>query len=351
MAFRLNSHVEQVASHLKQQLKQGRWQGEMPGAMKLEQEVDASHTIIDRALRLLEKEGVLIAQGPGRRRRIATKRPQATKLRVRILLYDVCNDDMVRLLNLLHQAGHDVDFAEKTMAQLGMDLTRITRYVRTQDADAWVIIAGSQELLQWFADQPTPAFALYGRIKDAKLACAGPRKLGAAGELLEKLIELGHQRIVSIVREERRKPSPSGMEQFFLRTLEDHGIATGPYHLPDWGDSPEELQRLLDALFEHTPPTALLIDEPSIMIAAKDHLASRGIIAPRDVSIACYDSDQVLDWCRPSITRIVWDSEKVRRCVVRWANQVAKGNDPRRMTLIDSELDLGGTIGAARDVS
>ncbi len=345
MAFRVSSHVEQVAAHLREMLLQGRWQDEMPGALKLEQEIGASHTIIDRALRLLEIEGILLAQGPGRKRRIAAKRPQATKLRVRILLYDVCNDDMVRLLNLLHQAGHDVDFAEKTMAQLGMDLKRITRYVRTQEADAWVIIAGSQELLQWFSAQPTPAFALYGRIKDARLASAGPRKLGAAGELLERLIALGHQRIVSIVREERRQPSPSGMEQFFLKTLEQHGIKTGAYHLPDWGDSPDELQRLLDSLFEHTPPTALLIDEPAIMIAAKDHLASRGIIAPKDVSIACYDGDQVLDWCRPAITRIVWDSEKVRRCVVRWANQVAKGNNPRRMTLIDSVLDPGGTIG------
>ena len=71
---RLSSHVEQVAQHLRTELLKGRWSGQMPGALKLEQEVGASHTIIDRALRLLEKDGWLENLGPGRRRRL-TRRP------------------------------------------------------------------------------------------------------------------------------------------------------------------------------------------------------------------------------------------------------------------------------------
>lgn len=78
--------------------------------------------------------------------------------------------------------------------------------------------------------------------------------MGAYAEVVERLVNLGHRRIVNLVREERRKPTPGFLDRFFLEQLRNHGIQTGPYHLPDWEDTPEGLQHLLDSLFQHTPP-------------------------------------------------------------------------------------------------
>jgi DNA-binding LacI/PurR family transcriptional regulator len=163
--------------------------------------------------------------------------------------------------------------------------------------------------------------------------------------VVERLVELGHRRIVSVVREERRKPAPGMLERFFLDQLRKHGIQTGPYHLPDWIDSPAGLRSLLDSLFQHTPPTALLLDEPALFIAARNHLANRGIHAPRDVSLVCCDSNPVFDWCIPAITHIAWDPRPVIRCVVHWAANVSRGKDDRKKTLTRSQLVPGGTIG------
>jgi hypothetical protein len=64
-----------------------------------------------------------------------------------------------------------------------------------------------------------------------------------------------------LARGVRRKPRPGSFEQAFLDELEALGIPTGDYNLPDWSESPEGFHQLLAALFRHTPPTALILQE------------------------------------------------------------------------------------------
>ena len=86
------------------------------------------------------------------------------------------------------------------------------------------------------------------------------------------------------------------------------GIATGPYHFPDWEDSATGLPHLLDNLFRLTPPSALIINEPFVFHAVKDHLARQGILAPDRVSLVCSDPDPSFLWLRPAVSRVRWDS-------------------------------------------
>ena len=46
--------------------------------------------------------------------------------------------------------------------------------------DAWVIIAGSREVLEWFVEQQIPAFALFGRRDGLPIAGVGPDLEGMA---------------------------------------------------------------------------------------------------------------------------------------------------------------------------
>ncbi len=304
-------------------------------------------------MRTLSREGLLVSQGPGRRRKIVlsgdVKRTSA--FRVKVLSYEKSDREshylFNDLINQLQEAGHDVSFASKTLHDLGMDAKRIARYVKKTDTDAWVVVAGSSEVLKWFAEQSVPAFALFGRLTQTPLASVGPSKEGARRELIDKFYDLGHRRIVMLVREERRKPNPGLAEKRFLEQLEEKGIEASEYNLPDWGDDPEDLCRIMDSLFQHTPPTAMIIDEPALLVAVLQHLGRLGIAVPQQVSLACTDRSPAFSWCIPNITHITWNPNSLIRRVTKWADNVSHGKEDRRKTLSNAQLVIGGTLGPA----
>jgi DNA-binding LacI/PurR family transcriptional regulator len=150
-----------------------------------------------------------------------------------------------------------------------------------------------------------------------------------------------------LAREERRKPHLSRPEQVFIDQLEAAGITTGDYNLPDWEESREGLRRLVDELFRFSPPTAMMFQEAQLYMAVKSHLADRGIISPRNISLIVADDDPCFAWCHPIPSQIRWDYRQVVRRIVRWARNAAAGKDDRQKTGIDSEFVEGGTIGPA----
>jgi DNA-binding GntR family transcriptional regulator len=120
MSLQLFSHAEQVATHLRAELLRGRWITALPGTQKLGKELGVNHNTVEAALRLLEEEGLLVAQGHGRRRKIVLPKGavKARSLRVKILLYD--GDDAglphsVELLARLQEAGFAADYATKSL--------------------------------------------------------------------------------------------------------------------------------------------------------------------------------------------------------------------------------------------
>ena len=226
-----------------------------------------------------------------------------------------------------------------------MDVERVARYVKRNPADAWVVSAASREVLEWFASQPTPAIAMYGRSAAVPIAAACTIMIPSMTEAVRRLVELGHKRIVMIAREERRKPRLSRLEQAFIDELEAAGIKTGDYNLPDWEESPEGLGRLLDGLFRISPPTALIFQEAPLFVASLCHLASRGILTPRDVSLVVADHDASFAWSDPIPSHIEWDYRPVVRRVVRWTKNIAQGKEDRRQSGTESKFVEGGTIG------
>lgn len=341
--------VGQVAAHLREELSRGRWTGKMPGRDHLAAELGVSPRSVQGALEMLEKEGLLEKQGVGRQRRILQEvHTPAAGLRVMVLLYEKAGRQIDYLVDLRHQleeTGHRAAFADKSLQDLGMNPERVARFVKQTPADAWVIVSASREVLEWFAGQPVPAFALFGRLVSTSLAGAGPKKSAAVADAVRRLVELGHRRIVMLCREERRKPQPGFVERVFLRELEGHGILTGKYNLPDWGNTIEEFHTGLDSLFRISPPTALLCSYTALFVAAERHLAQRGIVAPRNVSLICMDPDPAFDWCEPSVAHISWDSARVVRRVMRWVGNVARGRDDRRNAPTAARFVEGGTVG------
>lgn len=347
--LRLRTHTEQVAEHLLQQLKQGRWRDRMPGVLRLERNLGVNRNTLEAALRLLEQDGWLVPQGTGKSRKIVVPESEASgSLRLGMLLYersDLGRGYMIDLLHRLEDAGHSVIPAAPTLLDLRMKIDRVARLVEEQEADAWVITAGSREILEWFTGQTVPALALFGRRRGLPIAAAGPEKPPAMKALTRRLIELGHRRISLLARRERRLPMPGETEQVFLDELTAGGVPSGSYNLPDWAETVPGFHRCLDSLLKATPPTAIIVDEAPFFTAAMQHLARRGIRVPEDVSLVCCDADPHFEWCDPTVSHIRWDPKPVVKRIVRWADRISRGKTDLRQSMTRAEFVEGGTVG------
>lgn len=350
-SFRSISLVEQVAAHIRQEILQGTLGAVSPGVHRVAAEMGVHHTTAEDALKMLEREGLLVSQGAGRPRLIQIPKHFAPpSMRIGIFPYEQTDRTLHFLLDMQHklqEAGHTAGFAGKTLLDLGMDAKRVARFAKDVEVDARVIVAGSRDVLEWFSNQATPAFALFGRRHNVPIASIGPDKLPALRHAVDRLVGLGHRRIVMLLREEHRKPKPGFVAQALLDAMESHGLQTGPYNLPDWENNPVDLRRCLDSLFRITPPSALIVDEAFLFNMTLQHLARHGILAPEHVSLICADPDPTFDWLSPSIAHIHWDSRLLVRRIVSWANDVARGKEDRRHSVIKAEFVEGGTIGRA----
>ncbi len=349
--LRILSASEQVAEHLREQISRQIHSGTMPGGERLARELGVGRMTIEAALAQLEEEGLLVAQGVGRRRKIVPPNKLSTPgLRIGILLYAPEDSKIYYNVDLQHRllnAGHIAGFAPNTLVELGMNTSRIARLVEKTPADAWVVSSGSREVLEWFANHHLPTFAFAGRRRGVRIASIGPDKESAVRVMVQRLVALGHRRIVMISPAVLRKPEPARIPRVFLDALESHGIQHGAYNLPGWDENAEGLQELLARLFQHTPPTALFIVEAATFISVQQHLAQRGILAPRDVSLICDDPDPIFAWCRPTVAHIHWDASPIARRAVRWAANVARGKTDLRCSFTKAEFVEGGTMGPA----
>ena len=347
------STVSQLAAYLRGELAQGRWRGRMPGVIRLAGELGAARNTVEAALRELEREGLLVPQGLGRGRLIDLQGGNQTSgLRVAILPGDAADRGLNYLIELQHElevAGHHAFCTSESMEDIGMNVERITRIVKKTEADVWIVLAGSRGLLEWFAAQENPCFALFGRRRGIPLAGVGPDKQPPLATCTRMLAGLGHRRIVLLTRARRRLPVPGELENTFLDELAACGIHAGPYHLPDWEETADGLHARLDELFRVTPPTALILDEVPFFFAAQQFLVNRGLRVPQDVSLVCNDASPDFDWLLPKVAHIRWESKPLVRRIVRWAGNMSRGKQDKRQTLTPAEFVTGGTIGPAKE--
>lgn len=353
--FRYLSAVEQLAGHLRGEIIRGDFDGELPGVGRLAEDLRCSPRTIIGALGELEREGILEKQGIGRRSRIT--RPEGTKglsLRTAILLYKretLSDPTVIELLGRLLAAGHQAFYTSKSLYDLKMDPERIGRHVKSVKADAWIIVSGSRAVLSWFAEQSIPAFALFGVRAGLPIAGVGPDLVNADRAVVQRLVELRHQRIVSLSNLAREDRTPTRVEQAFLDELAQHGRPTShSYNLPKWESGAAGFRRCLDSLFTVTPPTALVAEVAHYFIAAHQYCLERGMRVPEDISLVCREPIPSREFCVPETSHVYWDYRKLLNRIIDWADNVVLGKDDRRQTHIKAEFIEGGTIGPASSV-
>jgi DNA-binding LacI/PurR family transcriptional regulator len=345
--------ADQVAEHLRGEIQRGRWNDALPGKHQLAAELGVNNKTVEAALRQLEKSGLLLSQGSGRSRRVnARHRSVSRALRIALLLNDHAIDEKMKLLievkHALNTAGHTLVTPPKSMTSLRFDPRQVATLVRKTKADAWIIVAGSRGVLEWFAEQSVPAFALFGNRAGIHIPSVSPNKPPAIAEATRHIISLGHRRIVLLARKAVRLPQPSAGLAAFLHTMREQGCQIGEFNLPDWEETNAGFHECLRSLFRSTPPSALIVDEVTYFVGTMQFLLLHGLRVPTDVSLISTDDDVALSHCDPPVACLSWDMRPVIRRIVNWASNVSRGKADFTQTLTPARFTPGGTVGRCK---
>lgn len=350
--------AEQTAVHLREGIRSGRWEGRLPGVLALATECDVSPATMRAAIRLLEQEGWIRGEGVGRARTVGQPGDDAAgtrrSLRVMVLPGMRLRDEdaaFQQLLSLLQHdleaAGHVCRFSAKSQEDLHFDLERIKKHATKNQADAWVVVGSTRKILSWFAEQNVPALAFGGSYRGLPMASTGMDTLPAYEAAIQRLIQLGHQRIVLLWPQARLASDESAHVTLLGQALATVGIEITQYHAPQWDGTTEGLFNLLDNAFRFTPPTAIIATYGNWMAGVLSFLAIRGLRAPQDISLVCLNEDTWFDWKTPKIACLRGDHTRIVRRIVRWVNAAARGRADRKYIGFPQHFFEGGTIGPA----
>jgi DNA-binding LacI/PurR family transcriptional regulator len=348
--IQIKTAVQQTSDALKVAINAGELKGSMPGATRLAKTLGVNHKTVESALRNLELEGLIINKGARQGRLVNTNNLRLVNSGIRIAIFlldqsDMADKMMIQIMHRLEESGHYPFYVHKSMLDLQMNKRSIARIVNNTEADAWITLAAPKEILEWFSKQEIPTFAIFGnRLEQVNIAGTSPGKSHPVVQATQKLIELGHRRIILVIRKHQRQPMTKSA-QAFLDTLQSNGIQTSDFNLPDWKETAEGFNDLLESIFKITPPTAIITDEPFQYFAAQNFMANNGIQIPKHVSLICSDYDPIFRWTIPPVSHIAWDHKPILRRIVRWAMNIKSRTSDLRQTILKATFVEGGTIG------
>lgn len=353
------SVIEQVAVHIRSGIATNLWKGRLPGVRRLASELGVSKDTLSSALHQLESEGLLQSSGERRCWAISAKAEASMEkrsLRIGVLLYDALDDEnstfLQSLLLLRHgieAAGHVCVFSPKSQTEMKHSMPRITKMVAAIRADAWIVVTGSKEVLQWFVKEGTPVFGCGGQFQGLPVAASSNNIAPAIGEVTRQLLSLGHRRIVFIVPEVVRHSATSLQIASFVEAMQEYGVSVGGYHVPEWEETHQGFLSLVEGLFQMTPPTAIIVSEPGQVVCIMTYLARRGWYVPRDLSLVSIVGSSDLAMCQPRIAHLQMHHEALTRDMLRWVEGVAKNHPHRKQFHYAASFVTSESVGSPRE--
>jgi LacI family transcriptional regulator len=320
----------QTSDVIRDGIMSGRWLSTLPGERQLSTSLQVSRSTLRTALAMLAKEK-LIQTEKGMVSRITIsrrKRPSVTKeWRVACIL----PGPLWQQRNFLTLW---LDMARGCLQKMGarLDLHESPRYYQKDGAKAleelthrhprecWLPVRSTHSMQSWFQQSGLPVI-LAGSIFDGITIPSldyDHWKVGrhAAGMLLSR----GHRRIAMICG----IPNNAGViacEAGFRGILTKHGDVD--YAVEYHEETVGSICRVVDRLFVRARrPTALFLMPSNDWITASGHLAQRGFLVPRDVSVILAQHEPYLAQCVPEPARYITSASVFAKHLVRMLQQM-----------------------------
>jgi LacI family transcriptional regulator len=326
----------QTSDVIRDGIMSGRWLSTLPGERQLSTSLQVSRSTLRTALAMLAKEK-LIQTEKGMVSRITIsrrKRPSVTKeWRVACIL----PSPLWQQRNFLTLW---LDMARGCLQKMGarLDLHESPRYYQKDGAKAleelthrhprecWLPVRSTHSMQSWFQQSGLPVI-LAGSIFDGITIPSldyDHWKVGrhAAGMLLSR----GHRRIAMICG----IPNNAGViacEAGFRGILTKHGDVD--YAVEYHEETVGSICRVVDRLFVRARrPTALFLMPSNDWITASGHLAQRGFLVPRDVSVILAQHEPYLAQCVPEPARYITSANVFAKHLVRMLQQMREHTLP-----------------------
>lgn len=326
------SLVSQTVASLKQGIRSGHWQGQLPGERELGEELQVSRRTLRAALRELETGGWLEVQARQTRRICSgagEQRAEPVKKVVAVLMPGSFLSLPSRIAYIVESvrsklaaAGYEVQFHVQPACYGAQPDRALAAFVAQHPAVVWLLLHSQRSMQAWFSrhghtalvfGSPASGIALPSVDVDFYAACHH-----AAGVFWRK----GHRHLALVLRQ----------GGFGGDVASEEGMRAGLKALPGsqlqvllHDGSAADLGAKLDAMMAAAQrPSACLVAGSAHALTVMMHLMRRGLRLPEDVAVICRDHDPMLEAASPQAARYMLDPAKVVGSVVKALRQLAE---------------------------
>ena len=272
--------AEQVAAHLREELQRGRWTVEMPGRHELAAELGVSDQTAKAALAQLEKEGILVPQGAGRRRRIELPTGRgdghtfaaggdpgrrAGRPAARLSGRDQARAGRGGACRLFHPVVH-----ARARDERGVDRPQLASAPRRMPGSCFPALAPLLEVVRRARGAGLRAVRSPARVADRRGRARQAARHRAGHPTADRSSATGGSCCWrcgrSVCRSRGRACSP------FSTNWPPTGWRPAPTTCRTGRRTSTVFIDCLNRLFQHTPPTALIVDEAAFFVATMQFL-------------------------------------------------------------------------------
>lgn len=319
--FRRFDLVQAVSSCLRESIQREVLGPVLPGERDLSQVVGVSRTTLRAALHQLEAEGIIHRTGLQGERRVVRRRLKLVgSLRVRLLQDGRPYCYSAEYLYLLRQIsfilrGEDAYFSLET--QLGCYSGRpnqaLEKLLRSHPADLWILHRSSPAMQAWFSKKQLPFFLLGSAPDDLNLPCLDVDYASIGRHAAGTLLARGHRSLAVLHPANMRLGDQVGLDAY-ARTIHTSSHEGSTVCLEPFGESVQEICSAVDRLLAlRNRPDGWLVFTAEACFTVYTHLARRGILIGKEISLVCRNADPAFVRFTPNVAHYERDTQQLKQ--------------------------------------
>lgn len=300
---------DQLVTEIRTGIHSGRWQTWLPQERELAEKLHASRSSLRLALEQLKDEGVIKAhRGQGNRIFPRRRPPRPANQQVSLLTpgslefrRPVRSLSVDHLRQQLTAAGCELNVVVSRAAYSRQPQKALTELLNRHPSDCWILRLSTQPMQAWFQKHAHPAVILGTAHSDIELPFVDVDRRALYRHAAGTLIAAGHRRIALVISEAGQGGDVASETGF------REALLAGPKELRGeilhHEESVPGLIRQLQRRFRHpSPPTALIIAQPTYYLTAFSWLLQNGRQIPKDVSLLTQVHETHLSYLLPDPT-------------------------------------------------
>ncbi|MBK1831924.1 substrate-binding domain-containing protein [Verrucomicrobiaceae bacterium R5-34] len=352
------SLAEQLARALSEEIENGVWTKRLPGYRVLGKRFGVSRPTCERALLILESNGLIGPAEPGKMRAVLRQKVKTPNTeRMHLLIVIDSRHPPTQLDAALIKRMEDFWISEGgETSRVEGDLTRI--HQPTYLLKKWLQMSGANCVLfetitpEWIAHLEhfgLHCYATGGHIGAGSglLSGCGFKLVLCIDTLFRKLLALGHRRILLVLA---RATDEESMAEAIRRTTDpilaetwDGEEITFSIEVPDL-TNPSDWHHWWQSTLDREQPSVVVTENAFQGLCLNTYCLERGIQMPRDMSIVVLEDADFLTWLKPPATRYRYLYNEAFRHFRDW---VRGGFSPGSVKALSAEQVGGASLGPA----